>query len=335
MFGRVQVVINRVFFERAVARVRRELDANVVRRTHAGAVQTLGSGWLTVATRSEPDPRRGLYLYGACDVLALFAMHDPLARRGRGTYGVAAAGNILMTRPDVLLQTLDAPTGPDVREILDRLRLHRRYFRPTLFEPDFTVSGRMRSKLGLPGRTVSETFRKDVVVLSAAAGLVRSTIRHKKTGLLVDPGGRWFEGRAAIADAAAATEDRRWIREHFTNAGRLSTSEHLRLMRELVEQVRHHTGARVVIFNALSVEPGNPVHTYGNRSRPEPVRRRETLIGLAELGRDIDVPIVDVDAALKRAGIAEAVDFAHFPPDRCEPVAAEAYRVLDEAGLLE
>jgi hypothetical protein len=328
-------MINRVFLDRVVGRVRRKLDANVVRRTHAGAVQTLGGGWLTVATPAQPEPRRGLFLCGACDMLALFAMHDPLARRGGGTYGVAAARNILMTRPDVLLQTLDAPAGPEVREILDRLRLHRRYFRPTLFEPDFTVSGRMRSKWGLPGRAVRETFRKDVVVLSTAAGLVRSLIRHKKTGLLVDPGGRWFEGRAAIADAAAATDERRWIRENFTSEGRLSTSQHLALMRELVEQVRRRTGARVVIFNALSVEPGNPVHTYGNRSRPEPVRRRETLIGLAELGRDMGVPIVDVDAALKRAGIAEAVDFAHFPPDRCEPVAAEAYRVLDEAGLLE
>lgn len=328
-------MINRVFFDRVLGRVRRELEADVVRRTHAGAVQTLGRGWLTVTTRSEPEPRRGLYLYGACDLLALYAMHDPLARRDRGTYGMAAPGNITMTRPDVLLQTLDAPVGPEVREILDRLRLHRWYFRPILFEPEFTVSGRIPTRWNLPGRAVRETFRKDVVVLSTAAGLVRSTLRHKKTGLLVDPGGRWFEGRAAIADTAGATEERRWVRENFTSAGRLSTSEHLALMRELVEQVRRHTGARVAIFNALSVEPGNPVHSYGNRSRPEPVRRRETLIGLAELGRDMDVPIVDVDAALKRSGIAEAVDFAHFPPDRCEAVAAEAYRVFDEAGLLE
>ncbi len=78
----------------------------------------------------------------------------------------------------------------------------------------------------------------------------------------------------------------------------------------------------------MVVDPRSPTHNYQFVKTAHSVRRRAFLITLAELSRDLDIPIVDVDRLLKRAGIQEQVDFAHFSVDRMAPLGAEVHRIL-------
>ena len=55
---------------------------------------------------------------------------------------------------------------------------------------------------------------------------------------------------------------------------------------------------------------------------------------VAELSRELDFALVDVDAVLKREGIQEQVDYGHFPLERMEPIAREVTRALLEREVI-
>ena len=274
---------------------------------------------LVIDPASTTQPPVNLYLFGGCDLPSLFAL-GPVAgaRLGRRVVVFQPGFRLALCRPDILLQTLQVPPSRDARETIERMRLPRTYFAPELFEPTFDPGVRSLGKL-----------HKDVVVLSGGASVLRVAYRHRESGFLVDPGQRWLRDANRIS-----REDREWFAANFESIGRLSVDDLYELLPKVVAELRARCDAHVVVFNTLTVEPGSREHSYQLRRNPEAVRRLEFHLALAELAASGAFHLVDVDDALKRAGIREQVDFAHFPVHAYEPIALAAERVLRRIGVL-
>lgn len=290
-----------------------------------------GPGWVQYSTQSAvvvsesddfPEPRRGIVLKGGCDMPAVFTM-APLVREGiEGTLAIARIGGGTGShRSDQMLQTLDDLPVEAIAETERMLKMSPDSFRPTFFEPTFRIEG-------LPQ---AGEFTKNVVVLSIASDETRQMYRHREHGFLADPGGWWLnQDLDRVLDDLTAVE---WFRKNFKRVGRMTVDEFRKNNARLVGEVRDRLGAEIVYFNTMVVDPGNPTHNYQLVKTAHSVRRREFTIALAELSKDMDVPIVDIDRLLKTAGVDEQVDFAHFPVDRMAPIGAEVHRVLRGVGF--
>jgi hypothetical protein len=193
------------------------------------------------------------------------------------------------------------------------------YFEPRLFGPTFSVPG-------------FGEFPKTVVVLSMAADVVRTVYRHRESGLLVDPGGWWLEQSMDRVLANLSTV--RWFRENFEKVGRLSIEESHANLGKVVSTLAAATGAHIIVFNTLTVEPGTSTHSYQLVENPMTVRLRRFNLSLVELSRTLGFSIIDIDRILKREGVREQVDFAHFTPERFRPIAVELHRVLVELDVI-
>jgi hypothetical protein len=119
-----------------------------------------------------------------------------------------------------------------------------------------------------------------------------------------------------------------WFKRTFESIGRITVDEFAQNMRRLVPLIRQETGAHVLVFNSLEVEPFDPTHNYSLRNLESASRRRRFNIALAELSDQLDFHIVDVDRVLKEQGVESQVDFSHFPVERMNAVADEALQIL-------
>jgi hypothetical protein len=63
------------------------------------------------------------------------------------------------------------------------------------------------------------------------------------------------------------------------------------------------------------------------------MRWYEFNIALAELSRKLDLPILDMDRVVRRAGIRGQMGPAHFPPHINLQIARETFRVLKDCGV--
>jgi hypothetical protein len=174
-------------------------------------------------------------------------------------------------------------------------------------------------------------FPKSVVVLSLVPNVIRTLHRHRVHGYLLDPGAWWLDEKGATK---GETDVLKWLRKTFTRAGRLTVDEFVESFSKVIIAVREHTGAHVLVFNVLTVEPGFQTHSYRLRPNPDGLRRREFNIALAELSRQLGFHVVDVDRALKRYGIDSQQDFDHIPADAGRPIAVEALRILRELEVV-
>jgi hypothetical protein len=299
-------------------RVKRTLRIDVENTRGSRFVEWRGSRGFAVQSTAGADPRRGIYLRGACDLPTLFSLAPLLRVEPRGTIALAhAAHQIDATRADLLLQTLEGLPTSVTKEVCRRAKLSHDYFEPSLFEPNFIVPG--FRNLGL--------FPKTVVVLSLAPNVTRSVYRHREHGILVDPGGAWLNRdlNTALRDGASIA----WFRETFEPIGRLSVEDFVEHFSSVIRLLRERARVEhILVFNVLTVEPGDRVHNYQLRRHPEVLRRREFCLALVDLSRALDFHIVDVDRILKRHGVDRLLDFAHFPTDMHEPIAADVFRIL-------
>jgi hypothetical protein len=222
----------------------------------------------------------------------------------------------------MLLQLIDGVPPEHVAETCEVLGIDPGVFVDHVFRPTFTIVGEHGGE-----------FEKTMTVLSLGAEAIRPLYRHKEHGFVVDPGGMWLEGQ--ISEALGAKERRAWFKANFDKLGRLDIADFPDVYRRVITTIRQRSGSQVVVFNTLTVEPGDHAHNYQLRRLPEAARRRELHILLAELSAEMDFPIIDVDRALKRAGIQRQLDFAHFPTDQYPVIAVEIERMLADLGYLD
>jgi hypothetical protein len=296
-----------------------KIHTEIRRESGPGWVQYSGSRSVVVSESDDfPEPRRGILLKGGCDLPSMFTVGPLLHDSIEGTVAISRHfGGTGGSRSDQILQTLDDLDAAAVAETIDKLRL-----RPDYFEPTFFSSKTFR----VPHLPEAGEFNKDLVVMGISSDETRQMYRHREAGFLADPGGWWLnQDLDRVLDDLDTVE---WFRKTFKRVGRLSVDDFRKNNARLVQEIRDRVGAQVMYYNTMVLDPANPTHNYQLVKTAHSVRRREFAIALAELSRDLDFPIVDVDRILKTAGVEEQVDFAHFPVDRMMPIGAEVYRIL-------
>jgi hypothetical protein len=297
----------------------RSPPAPAERTDHDGYSLTTQTGLVVIDPAEPAEPTLGIYLFGGCDLPALFSLAPLVGPEVRRRVIIHQPGDRLpMCRADVLRQTLDDRPARQTVATIENLRLTPGYFAPSLFEPTF------RTKLRGLG-----SVPRSVVVLSGGANVVRSAYRHKEHGFLIDPGTVWLRNKDRLDPAV-----RTWFTSRFERVGLISVEQFAEDLTFVVGQLRERIGAEVIVFNTLTVEPGVREHNYQLRRNPEGVRRLEFYLAMHELAATAGYHLIDVDTALKRHGVRDQVDFAHFPLHAYEPIAVEAARVLRETGLL-
>lgn len=310
--------------DRAPHRLVRRNLSRVYRRFAPELVTEKGRGWSSfrgtrtvLLRRGGEAPVRGIYLRGACDVPSLFTLAPIVIDGLEGSLCIHSAGlGVAGAQSDLLLQTHAGVPDGFAEEVSAKLGIPRDHFRPTLFEPRFTV----RDLAGGP-----RSFPKTVVALSVLPDLSRTAYRHRETGYLVDPGSAWLNDlKGALQDLSFV----RWFSEHFERVGRISVEGFAENYRRLIPLIQRETGASVLVFNALEIEPFDPTHDYSDRNIELATRRRRFNIALDELSRELGFHVVDVDRVLKTQGVDRQVDFSHFPVERMRAVAEDALRIL-------
>jgi len=300
--------------ERVLRRRRRALRS-ALERKH------VGENFVLFWSRPRGTDRVGIYIKGSCDLVSVFSCQPMIHPVLNGTCCILREGFVADSRSDLLLQTLRGLPGDWVQPVVDRLKLPADYFQPRLFAPSMTV----------PGLHRAEEFPKTVILLSIGADVLRTVYQHREHGFLVDPGGWWQANTvtAALTDLSTA----RWFRENFVSVGRISLDAFRDNFARIIKLLKQSASPHILVFNALTVEPGSLTHTYQLVKEPLGIRHREFNLALVELSRELDFSIVDMDRILKWAGVGSQVDFAHFPPDRYEPVAREVFRILADRGV--
>jgi hypothetical protein len=307
--------------ERAVKR--RYRDTVRVERTRRAEIHTNQHG-VVIRSRAEDGPRRGVFLRGGCDLPSLFLTAPMFAEEI--THGAVAIARppeaVGSSQTGQLLQALDGVPQHAVRETCQRLRVRPAFFEPTLFDETFDAPG-----LDRLGR-----FPKSIVVLSVGSDLTRSLHQHKEHGFLVDIGGWWLNQSLdkAIQDADTLA----WFKRTFEPVGRISVEDFATNLSRIARELRQRTAAELIVLNTLVLEPNSPHHNYQLLAPAHFRRRREFNVALAEVSHELGFHVIDVDGILKRHGVREQVDFAHFPIAGKLPVAAEAFRVFREIGIV-
>ncbi len=300
------------------------VDTQSKREAGPGWVQYSGKRSLIISESDDfPEPRRGILLKGGCDLPSVFTM-APLFREGlKGTIAISRhSGGTGGNRSDQILQTLDIKPSPELEETMRILEMGEDYFEPTFFDRTMTVRD-------FPD---AGTFPKSLVILSIASDMTRQMYRHREGGFLADPGGWWLNQDLDRVLGDLDTVD--WFREKFVRVGRMSLDDFRANTTRLVTEIRDRMGAEVVIYNSLVLDPASPVHNYQLIKTAHSVRRRQFVIALAEMSRQLGFSIVDIDRILKESGVSEQVDFAHFPVERMAPIGIELHRIITESGLL-
>ena len=268
--------------------------------------------------------RLGLYLLGGCDLPAIFKA-VPLIHAGLdGTCAMLKHGTIAQCRSELVLQTLESFPDGALAEAQEKRKLREGYFEPTLFKPTFRVP--------VP-RFENVDFDKTVIILSIAGDAVRTLYRHRENGFLVDPGGWWLDRtkEQVLEDLETVT----WFRKTFESVGRATAESFYENYTKLIPILKERTGAEILVFNVLTVEPFNTTHTYQLMKNAHTRHRREMNVALWELARRFDISVIDVDRVLKDVGIQKTqMDFAHYPPASLEPIAKEIVRVLHEREVV-
>lgn len=283
-----------------------------------------GKGFAVLWADRVWERRTGIYLKGSCDLPAVFAAAPQIREAMEGVCCIREEpGGVSNARSDVMLQTLDEPESAVLAPAMENLNLPAAWFKPRVFEPRFRI----------PEVPSLGEFPKSVIVLSIASDVVRTVYRHREHGFLVDPGGWWLnqDMTHVMTDLSAA----QWFRTNFKSLGRISVEDFQSNYRKLVKTLQERTGAEILVFNTLVVEPGSTDHSYRFVKNSHAVRRRQFNLALTELSRELGFSIVDVDRILKTEGVREQVDFAHFPPERFRSIATEVFRIMADRGVFE
>lgn len=286
----------------------------------ANATQYLNNNAALVVSKKEPENKRGIYMKGGCDLPSLF-LAAPMIMDS------ITDGSIAMSRPPIsvgsshtsqILQTLDGISRETVEETCRRLQIKPSFFQPGVFDPTFIPDS--MNEFG--------AFPKNVVVLSIGSDLTRSLHRHREHGFLVDIGGWWLN--QSLEKAIDDVDTIRWFKQTFEPVGRVSIPDFQSNMRRIARHLRDELSAELIVFNTLVVEPGKHVHNFQLLTEEHETRKREFNIALAELSGQLGFHVLDIDQVLKRQGVLEQVDFAHFPVEGKMPVAREGFRILKE-----
>jgi hypothetical protein len=165
----------------------------------------------------------------------------------------------------------------------------------------------------------------DAIILSILGETATTLLKHNRTGFLFYPSEteNWSQA------------DRDWLRSDFTRQELLDVATSMNNLRHMIDRIRKHTEAPILIYNVCSIVPGETVHTLQGLGEIYSTRCRRFNLGLAELSEEVGCSIVDVDSIIGRAGADQyKIDAMHLTPDGYRLVAEEVVRVLHDLGVI-
>lgn len=313
--GRVVAGVNPAL-ERFLRRQYRGLKTTFKKRKQGGNYVYFRAG------KQTDKPPIGIFLRGGCDVAAAFACEPFIKDVLNGTCCIYRSGiGSSSSQTDLLLQSLEGIPEALTAETCEKLQIKPSYFKPVLFKESFVV----------PAVNGMEEIPKTVVILSIGPDFARTLYRHREHGFLVDPGGWWLnQSMGSVLNDMSSVM---WFNKTFKKVGRISAEDSMANFTRIIQLIRERTGAHIMMFNLLGVEPGDSTYNFRYRQNSNMMRRREFNLALYDLSRQLDLSIIDVDRILKREGVEEQVDFAHWPIDRFKPVAEEMFGILREREI--
>ncbi|HSF86499.1 MAG TPA: hypothetical protein VLG28_12705 [Acidimicrobiia bacterium] len=269
------------------------------------------------------EHRTGIYAYGGCDLDAIVPAGRELRRQVAGLTSVVHVGDIAIGRSDFILQGLESPPAAEhIAEVSELLNLDDDHFAARLFEPNFTV----------PNHGDLGEFAKNVVVLSIAPDMVRTMYRHREHGYLLDPGGFWLG--SDMATVLGDLDKVKWFAANFKKLGRIKVEDALANFERIISLLRTRVGAEVLVANALVVDPGITTFDYRLSHSPHTSRRREFVLGLIDLSRKLDFPVLDIDSLTKRDGVSGMGDFVHYTADQRLTIGRHVAETLVRTGMV-
>ena len=267
--------------------------------------------------------KTGLFLRGGCDVPAAFNCESLIQPHLKGSCAIFKSGiGASSSQSQILLQTLQEWPAETLQPTLEKLKLKPAYFKPTLFDKNFTIE----TPFG------PQTMPKSVVILSAGPDMIRTVYRHRQYGFYIDPGGWWLNQSMdkVLKDMSAAL----WFAKTFEKVGLITVTQFGEQFGRLVRLVQEKTGAYVLVFNVFGVDPRNPITNYRQAPHDPILRRREFNLALYDLSHQLNFSIVDIDRIFKQEGCPDGIDYAHWPPELFPPVAKEITRILHEQEII-
>jgi hypothetical protein len=283
----------------------------------------IGDNFVILRGQDASEKRIGIYTRGGCHLHSVFACAPMIHPRLEGSCCIINEGNAARCQSDLELQTLQDIPAEWVQPVVERFRLGADYFQPRLFEETFTVQANDQM----------EQFPKTVVMIHIGPDSTgRPLYRHRKHGFLVDPGETWLNRLDSVLGNMPALS---WFRETFESVGQVSVEHFVENYSKMIPLLRAKTGAEVMVFNHLTIRPGDATHTFEPIHWAPPMRWQEFNIALFELSRKLDFSIVNMDRILKLAGTGTQMDMAHFLPHQHLFVAKEAFRIMNELGVFD
>jgi len=278
-----------------------------------------GGNYVYFKAGKQKNKPVGIFLRGGCDVAAAFACEPFIKDVLNGTCCIYRSGiGASSSQSDLLLQSLQDIPQTLTAETCEKLQINPSYFKSVLFKESFAV----RAVNGM------EELPKTVVVLSVGPDFARTLYRHREHGFLIDPGGWWLN--QSMGNVLNDMSTVMWFNRTFKKTGRITVENSMANFTRIIELVRKRTNAHILMFNLLAVEPGDTTYDYRFRQNSNMMRRREFNLALYDLSRELDFSIIDVDKLLKRDGVREQVDFAHWPIEQFKPIAQEMFNILQD-----
>lgn len=304
----------------------RSQKTKVKKETGPGFVQQTGDNFVVMKSTKDDASKVGIMLRGGCDLPAIFVTAPLIRQHLKGTVAIYKdehGGQAGASSTRQLLQTLDGIPAEQLEEGRQRLNLGSRVFEPHLFEPEPFSIYRF-PQLG--------TFPKTVIILSNGSDVARTLHRHREHGYLVDIGGWWLN--QSLEKAIGEVETLNWFKENFESVGKISVEDFYANMGKVITILRERTKAHVVVLNSLVIDPLKPVHNYQLLNQAHSRRRRDFHLALVELSRNMNFHVIDLDRSLKRQGVRQQVDFAHFPVEGMSAIAEQAYGIFRELEVV-
>jgi hypothetical protein len=282
----------------------------------------IGPNFVVFWSGSKENNRIGIYIKGSCDLLSIFSCQPMIHNVLDGTCCILREGAVWDSRSDFIVQSLQDMPKEWIAPVIKNLKLPDNYF---------SQNQMFKSSMVFPMISGTDEIKKKAIIMSIGPDVIRTLYQHKEHGFLVDPGGWWFNQSMSkvLSDLSVAA----WFRKNFVNIGRIPVNEFIGNLTRIIGLLKENTGAHIIVFNVLTVEPGNLTHNYQFVKDSLVMRARKFNIALAELSGKLDFSILDVDRVLKKEGVNSQIDYAHFPPELYRSVAGEAFRIMGDSGI--
>lgn len=174
----------------------------------------------------------------------------------------------------------------------------------------------------------------DAIYRTRADAIILSIMPDVTAGLLDHRSGDYSLYAGNIPEWPIA--DRQWLAREFTGPRLASVDEASAHWRTVIERIRDHTPAPILVFNMSPFTPGDPPHCFLGLDDDISTRIREFNLALVRLSRETGISIVDVEGVVGRAGAERAsVSAVHLSALGYELVARAVVRILGDYGLFD